>query len=283
MGHFCYLNGQILPVQNAQFHINDLGLLRGYGLFDYCRTYYGRPFMRDLHLDRFHCSAMQMDLSLPMGKAELRAIMDELHQRANQPDLAFRLLLTGGYTDDGITPGTPNLAIMTENLPVVDETKFAKGIKIITAEHLREMPEVKSTNYMKVILLAKQMKAQGAADVLYHHQGELSELSRSNLFLFKKDTLITPHHNVLKGVTRRVVLELAADNFRIEQRPVYLTELAEADEVFTTGTTKKVMPIVQVDNQPVGRGRPGERTRFLLGLFDKLTQQAEVPSSAAMA
>jgi branched-chain amino acid aminotransferase len=208
--------------------------------------------------------------------------MDELLRLSGAPEVAFRLLLTGGYTEDGITPGQPNLVIRTEAVPEVAEQKFVQGIKVITHHHLRELPEIKSTNYVQVILLAKEMKAQNAADVLYHYQGEISELSRSNVFLFKGDTLITPHHNILKGITRRLVLEIAADNFKIQQRAVSLDELRNADEVFTTGTTKKVMPIVQVDDKTIGRGKPGERTRFLLELFNKLTER-EAAHSAHLA
>jgi D-alanine transaminase/branched-chain amino acid aminotransferase len=284
MRHFCYLNGELFPADEAQIHLNDIGLLRGYGLFDYCRTYHGTPFMPDLYLSRFFCSATQMQMEVPLAKPQIKDIMDELLRLSGFPDVAFRLLLTGGYTPDGITPGQPNLAIMTENVAQVDESKFTQGIKVITHEYLRDMPEVKSTNYIRLILLAKEIQAQKAADVLYHSHGEVSELSRSNLFFFKGDTLVTPHQNVLKGITRRLVLEIALDNFKIEQRTVTLPELLAADEVFTTGTTKKVMPIVQIDGHTVGRGKPGDRTRFLLDLFNKLamreTRQA-VPLSRA--
>lgn len=273
MRHFCYVNGEFFPVDAAQIYVNDIGLLRGYGLFDYCRTYNGAPFMPDLYLSRFFCSATQMQLEVPLAKPHIKEIMEELFRRSGFAEVAFRMVLTGGYTDDGITPGVPNLIIMTEPVPPVDERKFTQGIKVITHEYLRDLPEVKSTNYIRVILLAKEIKAQNAADVLYHYQGEISELSRSNVFLFKGDTLITPHLNILKGITRRLVLEIAADNFKIQQRTVQLEELWTADEVFTTGTTKKVMPIVQIDDQTIGRGKPGDRTRFLLELFNRLTER----------
>lgn len=272
MPHFCYLNGDVLPVADAHLGVTDIGLLRGYGLFDYCRTYHGRPFMRHLYLDRLANSAREMQLEVPISPNEIMEVMDDLRRRSQMHDLAFRFVLTGGYTADGITPGQPNFLIMTENLPEVSSEKLEHGIKVIPCEHLREMPEVKSTNYMRLILMAKEMKAQGAADVLYHLNGEISELSRSNFFIFQGDTLVTPHHNILKGITRRVVIDLAAQHFRIEQRAVSLEEVYSATEAFTTGTTKKVMPVHTVGDKPIANGRAGERTKFLQDLFDKFTE-----------
>ena len=92
----------------------------------------------------------------------------------------------------------------------------------------------------------------------------------SNFFIFKGDTLITPHQNILHGITRRVVLGLAEKEFKVEVRPLLVEELEEADEAFTTSTTKWVMPVVQIGRQIVGDGKPGVRTLKLLEQFEKL-------------
>lgn len=272
MNHYCYINRELIPYQQASIKLNDLGLLRGFALFDYMRTYNGKPFMPDLYMERFFNSAKIMDLEIPSNETEILYYVEELFNLAKMPDCAFRFLLTGGYSLDSMSVTDPNLIIITENLPKEIAERFEKGVKVITAEHLRELPELKSTNYVKPILLAKEIKAKNAYDVLYHKYNEVSELSRSNFFIFKGDTLITPHTNILKGITRNVVLNLARQAFNVEERTLTLDELAQAEEAFTTGTTKKITPIVQIDDQLIGRGEVGKRTRFLQELFGQFIE-----------
>jgi len=270
MKFYYYINGQLLPAEQASLKMNDLGLLRGFGLFDYMRTYNGKPFMPQWYMERLFNSACLMDLEIPTNETEILYYVEELFNLAKLPDCAFRFLLTGGYSTDSMTVSQPNFIIMTEPLPVQAQERFDKGVKVISNEHLRELPEVKSTNYIKPILMAKQIKANKAYDVLYHKNNEISELSRSNFFIFKGDTLITPDKNILKGITRRIVIELAKPHFKVEERPVNIAELEEVEEAFTTGTTKKVMPIVQIDDLLIGNGEVGKRTRHLQNLFNQL-------------
>ncbi len=270
MNHYCYFNGELLPANQATIKFNDLGLLRGFALFDYMRTYNGKPFMPHWYMERLFQSAELLDLEVPKNETEILYYVEELRELSKMNDCAFRFLLTGGYSPDSMTVIKPNFMIITENLPIEIPERFEHGVKIIANEHLRELPEVKSTNYMKPILLAKEMKSKNAYDVLYHKNQEVSELSRSNFFIFKGDTLVTPHKNILKGITRRIVLQLANQHFKVEERTILLDELAQADEAFTTGTTKKITPIVQVDEQKIGGGEVGTRTRFLQELFTNL-------------
>jgi branched-subunit amino acid aminotransferase/4-amino-4-deoxychorismate lyase len=101
----------------------------------------------------------------------------------------------------------------------------------------------------------------------------ISELSRSNVFIFKKNTLITPHRNILKGITRKTVLEIAKNQFDIEERSIKLTELFEADEVFTTSSTKQILPISRLNNHVLGEGKIGKNTQALLTEFKDLVKK----------
>lgn len=265
-----------MPAQQGKIAINDIGLLRGYALFDYCRTYQGKPFMREKYLQRFERSATLLGIPFPFSIAQLADQMSQLHRLTGIRDIAFRLVLTGGYTYDGVTPSeTPNLLIITEDIPYIAPEKFTKGIHIITDEYQRELPEVKSTNYTRLIMLRHKIAQAGAVDVLFHKDGYLSELSRSNIFLFHGDLLVTPNCNILKGITRHVTIELARQIFKVEERPVQLDELWQASEVFTTGTTKRIMPITQIDGKVIVEGRPGPRTLKLLKLFEEFTSCCE--------
>ncbi len=275
MAHYGYFNGTIAPTDQLTVGVADLGLLRGYGLFDYFLTYNGRPFQWDWYWERFQNSATRLHLPLPLGKDETHAVVMNLIERNAElgetvVDTAFRFVLTGGYSADSITIEQPNLLILTEAIHPVPPVQYQQGIKVILDDYMREMAEVKSTDYKRVILMADAIRAAGALDLLYHKGGEISELSRSNFFIINGDRLITPDRHILHGITRRTVLELAKTDFRVEERPVLLSELYDADEAFTTSSTKKVLPITQIGELTIGDGHVGRGATFLLERFDEL-------------
>ena len=270
--HYGYLNGVIAPTDQLAIGITDLSLLRGYGLFDYFLTYNGRPFQWDWYWERFQNSATRMHLPLPISKDETYGILVDLIERGGGLDVAFRFVMTGGYSADSITIERPNLLILTESIHPVPPIQYEKGIKVILDEYVREMAEVKSTDYKRVILLAQAIKSAGASDVLYQSGGEISELSRSNFFLVNGDRLITPNRHILHGITRRTILQLAQTDFQVEERPLLLSELYDANEAFTTSSTKKVLPIVQIGDLTIGDGQVGSTSRFLLERFNDLVE-----------
>ncbi|GAB3707108.1 D-amino-acid transaminase [Spirosoma flavus] len=272
--YYGYFNGTIAPTDQIAVGITDIGLLRGYGLFDYFLTYNGKPFQWDWYWERFQNSAMRMHLPLPVTKNETFGIIMDLIERsadAGAPaNMAFRFVMTGGYSADGITVERPNLLILAETIHPVPPIQYEQGIKVILDEYVREMAEVKSTDYKRVILMAEAIRAAGASDLLYQKGGEISELSRSNFFIVKGNQLVTPNRYILHGITRRTVMQLAQADFQVVERPVLLSELYDADEAFTTSSTKKVLPIVQIGDLTIADGHVGPTSKFLLQQFDEL-------------
>ncbi|MCF0065382.1 aminotransferase class IV [Dyadobacter chenwenxiniae] len=265
-----YFNGEILPIDSPIFKTNDLGLLRGFGLFDYFRTYNGVPFRWDDYWQRFENSARLLKLTLPVTQQETEKALADLYALSGEREVAFRFVLTGGYSPDSVNVVEPNFLIRTEALPQDNPAGRLKGIKVLPYDYVRDLPEVKTTNYVHMVLMADELRRQQAADLLFHKEGEVSELTRSNIFIFQGDKLITSDRNILKGITRKVVMELAKPHFEVQVRPVLYKEVILADEVFTTSTTKWVMPVVQIGDLPVGSGEAGKRTLFLQQLFEKL-------------
>ena len=265
-----YFNGEISPLDSTIFKSNDLAILRGYGMFDYFRTYNGVPFRWDDYWQRFENSAKLLKLPLPLNQEEAAEILADLHALSGEPEVAFRFVLTGGYAPDSVHVVKRNFLIRTEALPQDNPAGLLKGIKVLPYQYVRDLPEIKTTNYVHMVLMADEMKEQGASDLLFYKDGEISELTRSNFFIFKGDTLITSDTNILRGISRKVVLELAKEHFKIEVRPLLYSELATADEAFTTSSTKWVMPIVQIGDNPVGDGKAGQRTLSLQDLFKKV-------------
>jgi branched-chain amino acid aminotransferase len=267
-----YINGAVQPVAQMALGLSDLGILRGHGLFDYMRTYHGQLFQWDLYWARLSHSAAVMQLSLPFMQDEMYRIIMDLLVKSDVPDAAIRTVVTGGYSLDSMTVTKPNVMIMVEPLPVVPVAQYEHGIHVILDDYVRDMADVKTTDYKHVILLASHLAEKEAQDVLYHKNGVISELSRSNVFLVKGHTLITPDRDILRGITRQVVMDIARSDFIIEERAVSIDEVWNADEIFTTSSNKKILPITRVDGHIIADGEVGPCSRHLLAQFNALTE-----------
>jgi branched-subunit amino acid aminotransferase/4-amino-4-deoxychorismate lyase len=270
--HHCWFNGTIAEASDTQININDLGLLRGYGLFDYFRTYNRKPFQWDWYWERYERSAKLLKIPNPITKEEAGEVVSQLIGLHRQGEVAIRFLLTGGYSFDSVTSAKPNLLIISESIHYSAPADYYNGIKVMSYEYVRDLPTIKSIDYKHYMILQSELKEKHAADVLYYKDGEISELSRSNVFLINGHKLITPNKNILEGITRRTVLELAKDDFEIEIRPVGFQETLDAEEVFTTSTTKRVLPISRIDEHVIGSGKIGPKTQFLLDKINDLVK-----------
>lgn len=242
---FAFINGDILPISEAKIHITDLSILRGYGVFDFFRAIDGQPIFMEEHLDRFEYSTSRLGLDLPYSRDFLRENILNIIRLNEHKLLGIKLLCTGGYSDDGYTPTLPNVMMLAKpfQLPQAKDS-----IKLMLLEHQRELADIKTINYIVPIVHLPQMKATGAQDYLYHKNGIISESSRSNIFIIKGETVMTPSQNILHGITRKNVIKIVQKHFNFEERDITLQEVFEADEVFISGSTKRVIPVQSIDN-----------------------------------
>ena len=275
-----YVNGAFVPANQAALALNDLGLVRGYGIFEVLRTYGDRPFGLRAHLDRLAYSAEQIELALPWSLDDLAAIVMETLARNAANDVTVRIVVTGGPSSNFLMPEEhPTLLVMLAPVRPYAEHFYRDGAALITLDAARFMPTVKSLNYIPAILGQRKARAAGAVEALYCDAGgAITECTTSNFFLFQGDQLITPVQEVLPGITRAAALEVAGDLFEIVERPIRRDELAHADEAFITSTTKEIMPIVRIDAQSIGDGRPGIRTLRLLQHFHEYVAHGANPS-----
>ena len=257
-----YTDGRWVHPGEASISINDVAVLRGYSAFESLRTYNRRPFHLDEHLTRLYRSAELIELEIPWSRDQVTAIVQEIIARNTYKHASIRLLVTGGETEDSILPiGKPTLAVLISPLGERDMERFAQGYKLITTSLQRIAPEAKTTSYLAAIRALKEAKRRHAADALFvNEQGHVLEATRSNFFIFRGDTLVTPRVGVLIGITRNVVLELASGRFPTEERPILLEELPLADETFITSSSREIVPVVQIDDLVIGNGKPGQRT-----------------------
>ena len=263
-----FVNNEYIPVEKATLHVGDLAIQRGYAAFDYLRVKNNCPLFIEDYLDRFYSSADLMHLHPKLSKEEIKEIIGELMAHNKLPESGIRMILTGGYSPDHYEPVSGNLIILQENLQLPSHEKFINGVKVITHEYQRDLPEVKSINYYMGIWLQQKIKAQDAADVLYYKNGIVSELPRANIVMFTKDEkIVTPSENILFGITRMKLLALAAKKYIVEERDITIKELKNAAEVFMTSTTKRILPVNQLDNFVIGNGKAGPVTSLLNDAF----------------
>lgn len=268
-----FLNDRFITNDEAVLHSSDLSIQRGYGVFDFLRTVNGHPLFLQHHFDRFFHSAENMHLHLPYSKEELTNIIHQLIEQSQLKEAGVRLLLTGGYSQDTYHISKPNLLITCNPVSTSTMEMFQKGLSIITYEHQRELPQIKSINYLMAVWLHPLLKEKKADDVLYHYNNNITEFPRANVFAVINNVLVTPAHDMLKGITRKFVLEQAASFMSVEERDIHPEELNHASEIFLTSTTKRVMPVVKVNNKVIGNGTPGPVAATLWELFMKMEQQ----------
>ncbi|MDP1614442.1 MAG: aminotransferase class IV [Methylococcales bacterium] len=273
MGIFHYINGAFVPETAAYVSAFDLGVLRGYGIFDYVQIYQGRPFHLLDHLERFKWSAEQVELPLPLDMSKLEELVHELLAKNPQIDAGIRLILTGGMSGQHqlLPEAEANLLLLFHPFTPLSETCYTHGLKAITTSLLRIMPAVKTTNYMPAIIAMNKAKKIGFDDAIYmNEKEELLEATISNLCFFKEGRLITSDSNaIVKGVTRSLLLKLAASHFPIEYRSLPLNEVPSCQEAFLCSSRKGVAPLVQINEIPIGSGNPGPQTQQMKKLFQE--------------
>ncbi|MEH0022888.1 MAG: aminotransferase class IV [Desulfobacter sp.] len=266
-----YVDGEFVPWDRAMIPVDDLAVLRGYAVCDIMRTFEGVPYFLDEHIQRLMNSAAKIGLDLPWSGGELKEVVTRVLEKNPGLDEAnIRIIITGGSSPDFFTPGNaPRLIVMATDILPLPLEWYTKGVKVITHYEERTMPDAKVTDYIPAALALKKAKAQGAVEAIYVNGENLAlEATTSNLFAFIDNTLVTPATGVLKGITRKAVVSLAADLFDIEERPLPLDDLLRAEEVFITGTNKGVVPVVRIDDISIGSGRPGKNTLVLKKTLD---------------
>ncbi len=276
-----FVNNQFIEESKATLGITDLSIQRGYGIFDFFRTSNYIPLFLDDYLDRFFKSAFILRLQPKYSREELKNIINEMIRQNKLPDSGLKMILTGGYSSDGYDLSSSNFLIIQQPVQLPGTEKFDKGLKIILYEYMRDLPQAKSINYLMGVYLQDKIRQHEADDVLYHKDGCILEFPRSNVFMITKDhTVVTPAMNVLHGITRMKVLEIARKNYKVEERVITVDELRNAAEVFLTSTTKPILPVLTIENIAVGNGKPGEITTSLCQAFLEMEKTLIAPTVA---
>ena len=289
-----YVNGKIAPADQAVVPVYDHGFVYGEGVYETLRTYNRVPFLYDRHMRRLRQSAERLLLDVPFSDKALLQWMDQTVAAAGELEEGYiRVLLTRGVGDLNYDPKstpTPTTVIIVKPLEAPAPRVFDEGIRIALVDMLRNHPKsvnpiIKSNNLLNNALAMQAAYRAGAEEALMcNYRGELTECSQANFFMVRGGVALTPASDagLLEGVTRAFIFELGKE-VGIEVREEVLTpkDLATADEMFITSTTRELSPVVNVDGRAVGSGKPGPVTRQLLDLYQRRAQEltrAAVPS-----
>ncbi len=267
---YCFLNGEILPESEAKIGLNDIGLLRGYGVYDGITANGMTPFSFSDHYKRFYSSAEFLNIPLDYSEEEMKKILEDLILKNGFRRTDIRVMLTGGDTKNGIEQSGSTFYILAEEHAGIGDVG-QNGAKVILHEFLRQDPVYKTTNYITAVRLQPEKKRAGALEIVYHWDGKILEASTSNIFIVKNGEVITPKENILFGITRKKVLEILSKlGISFEERDIPLEEFFSADEVFITSSFKDVVPVIRADSREVGGGKPGPISLKIAEEFNKL-------------
>jgi len=279
MSSLVWVDGKWYDRGAAVVSVFDHGLLYGDGVFEGIRSYGGRVFRLEAHLDRLYGSAKAIWLEIPMAKDAMGRMVEEGVAKSGLKDTYIRLVVTRGVGDLGLDPrkcAKPTIFCIFDKIQLWPQDRYEKGLTAVTAAtpiHHREAlsPRVKSLNYLSHILAKIEGIAAGVDEVIMlDAAGYVAEASGMNLFAVTNSTLRTPppYAGILRGVTRDTVIELGREaGYTTEELPMNRYDLYTADEVFLTGTAAEVVAISKLDGRAIGCGASGPVTRDLATRF----------------
>jgi branched-chain amino acid aminotransferase len=279
MASFASVNGTVTPAAEARVSVLDNGFTFGDSVYETLRTYGGRPFHLDRHLDRLRQSAERLAIAPPPADAEMEARLDDLLARAGNAESYIRIIVSRGVGDisyhfDRVVG--PTVVMVVKPYEPLPERCYGEGIDVIISAVRRNHPlaldpAIKSCNLLNNILAVREAQARGALEpILLNQDGEVAEGAGSNVFLVTHGALRTPplEAGILAGITRAVILELGRElGLRVREETLRVPDLMGADEVFLTSTLKEAAPVRAIDGTPVGSGRPGPVTLKVLHAF----------------
>ena len=284
-----WMDGRLVPADEAKVSVFDHGLLYGDGVFEGIRCYNRRVFKLQSHLARLYESAKAIRLDIPYSSQQLTDAIRETVEANGQANVYIRLCVTRGVGSLGLHPficKTPSVFIIADSIKLYPQELYDKGLSIITASTIRNHPQalsprIKSMNYLNNILAKIEAIDAGVLEaVMMNHLGHVAECTGDNLFIVKTvagvKTLMTPplHAGVLEGITMQAVIALARKlDIPVERQDLTRYDLYNAEEMFLTGTAAEVIPVVDVDKRLIGDGTPGPWSLQLLHAFRDLVAE----------
>ena len=285
MPRMIFINDRLVSEEQAVVSVFDHGLLYGDGVFEGLRSYSGKVFRLDAHLDRLYASARAICLEIPLAKEVVAKAVNDTLTANGLTDGYIRLVVTRGAGSLGLDPNktkNPQVIVIADTISLYPGEYYEKGLRIVTAATQRTQsaalsPRIKSLNYLNNIMANLEGLQAGCVEALMlNSKGEVAECTGDNIFVFRSGKLLTPPPDagILEGITRGAVMELAAAaGIDCRESTLVRHDLYTADECFLTGTAAEVIPVVEIDGRKVGAGLPGPVTARLTREFHALVRR----------
>jgi branched-chain amino acid aminotransferase len=292
------VNGIISDQAHAVISVFDHGFLYGEGVYETLRTYHSQPFLFDRHMRRLRRSAGMLALPIPMTDAEIGARFLATMRGAGldsgpHQEAYIRIMVTRGVGDlsydlDGCS--SPSIVVIVKPQIDLAPDVYERGVAAVIVSTVRNHPGtvnpvIKSNNLLNNALAMREALKRGAFEgVMRNYRGELAECTTSNLFVVKNGVALTPpiESGLLPGITREFLFEVGAEReIPVREAVLHDADLFDADEAFLTSTTRELVPIVRVDDRPIGSGTPGPVTGALLAAFRARAHALTQPQGVA--
>lgn len=282
-----WLDGELLPPQQACISVFDHALLYGDGIFEGIRIYNGAIFKEKEHLKRFAFSAKALRLELPYSLDEISKAMHEtIRANGMSGDGYIRLLGTRGVGALGISvnkAACPSVVVIAATISLYPQEVYARGLNCIISATMRMpnmalSPRIKSLNYLNNVLAKLEAQDAGADEaIMVNHIGYICEATGDNLFMVKEGRVYTPPtcSGILDGITRAVVMEIFENKgMPVKEKNLIPYDIYTADEVFLTGTAAEIVPVASLNKRLIGDGRTWPVTRQLMKDFVEYRNRA---------
>lgn len=280
MSEQVYLNGEFLPYGEAKVSVEDRGFQFADGIYEVIQVVKGKLFAMDPHLDRLWEGAGVMRIPVPMPREEFwRTARRLIEVNEVSEGLIYIQLTRGSARRIHAFPqeSTPTLVMISRNLSPFSAQVRDEGGSVITVPDNRwGLCYVKTVGLVPNVLAKQKAQEAGAVEALFVRDGLVTEGSSSNAFVIRDEAVYThPLANILPGVTRRLVIDVAREEgLSVQEKAFSLDWLMEADEMFMTGTIMGVLPIVSVDGRPLGQGKPGPVTARINEAYGRLMEKS---------
>jgi D-alanine transaminase len=273
-----YLNGEFLPRERATLSVDDRGFIFGDGIYEVTRVVNGKLFEPDRHMRRLFYGLRGISIEPGLSAEQ---IIDIHHRLIRENELTtgegyvYLQITRGAAPRTHYFPpaGTAATVFLSTSTFTPNRAQREAGATAVTYPDIRwSRCDLKTVNLLGAVLAKQQAVAAGSLEAVFIRDGVITEGSHTNVFGVIDGELRTyPRSNyILPGITRDVVLELAVEEgVNVRETPILQTEIGRLEELFVTGTTSDVTPIVQLDGRPIGNGKPGPITRQLAAALDK--------------
>jgi D-alanine transaminase len=287
MGRIAYVNGRYQRHADAAVHIEDRGYQLADAVYEVWSVFGGQLADAEGHFARLARSLGELRIPEPMSRAALTIVLREVLRRNHVREGLIYLQVSRGVAprDHAFPEGdlSPSVVITAKSLDrAASEAKAAKGIAVITTPENRwGRCDIKTVGLLPNVLARQAARERGAGEALFvDEMGLITEGASANAWILDGDGVLRTRDtqaNILRGVTRRTLLDVIAEaGLKVEERPFTPEEMAEAKEAFITGAGSLVLPVIAIDGKPIGGGAPGPVAKRLRSLYIERAKQTAI-------